>query len=177
MAKTQQGNFRINRGAADKFRSFCDAHGYTRAQGFDHLIGVLELEEARLAIPNRETEITEFDRCPKSLQASYLNSLELAANAEVRVREEFARDLDRGTRMVEDYQKQITDLQSQNKELTEQAAKASQLESQVEELHTALAKERAEAAERLAEQEQMVMVLNNNWRYTSSSPPRRRCKA
>lgn len=168
MAETKPKNFRAHDDTAKEFRLFCETHGYSHAQGFEHLLGALELQEARLAIPNRETEISEFERCLKLLQASYLTSLELTTNAEARVREEFARDLDRGTRMVEDYQKQITDFQVQNKELSEQAAKANQLEAQVEELRGVLTNERAEAAERLAEQKQIVMVLNNNFAATQS---------
>lgn len=162
MAETKPKNFRVHDDAAKEFRLFCETHGYSHAQGFDHLLGALELQQARLAIPNRETEISEFERCLKSLQSSYLTSLELATNAEARVPEEYARDLDRGTRMVEDYQKQIGDLQNQAKELSMQADKASELEAQVDELRQALISERAEAAERLTEQKQIVNVLNES---------------
>ena len=73
----RQVNFRIDQASADAFRSFCTANGMNQAQGFDHLIQVLELNNAKAATPGRAVEIENFERLTKDLLAAYLTSLEL----------------------------------------------------------------------------------------------------
>ena len=52
----RQVNFRIDQASADAFRSFCTANGMNQAQGFDHLIQVLELNNAKAAVaPGKNT--------------------------------------------------------------------------------------------------------------------------
>ena len=54
MAEAKQTNFRIDPETADAFRKFCDDNGYTQAQGFDHLMDVLMMDEAKKAAPDRD---------------------------------------------------------------------------------------------------------------------------
>lgn len=93
MSELKQANFRINPETADAFRAFCREHGMDQAQGFDHIMQIVELDKAKAANPNRLTEIEEFERLAKSLIAAYLNSLEIASTTEERVQEQFQTNL------------------------------------------------------------------------------------
>lgn len=47
MGEVRQTNFRVDQDTADKFREFCAAAGMNQAQGFDHVMQVLELDRAK----------------------------------------------------------------------------------------------------------------------------------
>ena len=98
----RQVNFRIDQASADAFRSFCTANGMNQAQGFDHLIQVLELNNAKAATPGRAVEIENFERLTKDLLAAYLTSLELGNTTEARVAERFKTDLQRKDRTIDE---------------------------------------------------------------------------
>ena len=51
MGEIKQTNFRVDTDTADAFRAFCTEHGMNQAQGFDHLIQILELNNAKIATP------------------------------------------------------------------------------------------------------------------------------
>ena len=55
MGEVKQTNFRVDQDTADKFREFCAAAGMNQAQGFDHMMQVLELDRAKEAVPSRAT--------------------------------------------------------------------------------------------------------------------------
>ena len=50
MGEVRQTNFRVDQDTADKFREFCAAAGMNQAQGFDHVMQVLELDRAKEAV-------------------------------------------------------------------------------------------------------------------------------
>ena len=94
MGEVKQTNFRIDSETADAFRAFCKDNNMDQAQGFDHLMQVLEIDRAKTSIPERETEITEFERHIKSVLSAYLQSLEIAESTEERLLETFRQRLD-----------------------------------------------------------------------------------
>ena len=94
MGDIKQTNFRIDTETADRFRSFCEESGMNQAQGFDHIMAVLEMDKAKAAVPERVTEIEEFERHTKSILSAYLGSLEIAKNTEERVLEQFKTKLE-----------------------------------------------------------------------------------
>ena len=94
MGEVKQTNFRIDSETADAFRTFCKDNNMDQAQGFDHLMQVLEIDRAKTSIPERETEITEFERHIKSVLSAYLQSLEIAESTEERLLETFRQRLD-----------------------------------------------------------------------------------
>ena len=106
----RQVNFRIDQASADAFRSFCTANGMNQAQGFDHLIQVLELNNAKAATPGRAVEIENFERLTKDLLAAYLTSLELGNTTEARVAERFKTDLQRKDRTIDELREKANDL-------------------------------------------------------------------
>lgn len=81
--------FRFGSESTAKFKAYCEENGLTQAQGFDHIIEILELDRAKETIPERLIEIEEFERHAKSITSAYLTSLEINANAEARIREQF----------------------------------------------------------------------------------------
>lgn len=93
MGEIKQTNFRIDSESADAFRQFCEEQGYNQAQGFDHMIQVLELNRAKAGIAGRLTEITTFEEYVKKLMGAYLTSLQVAQETEERVREDFETDI------------------------------------------------------------------------------------
>lgn len=89
MGEIKQANFRINTETAAQFREFCEANGLNQAQGFDHIMQIAEMDKAKATIPERATEIEEFERHAKNLITAYLNSLEIAESTEERLLEQF----------------------------------------------------------------------------------------
>ena len=78
--ESKQVNFRIDPDSAEAFRLFCTTHGMNQAQGFDHLIQVLELNNAKAATPGRAVEIENFERLLKekrSLRLQWQRNLNL----------------------------------------------------------------------------------------------------
>ena len=53
MGEIKQANFRIDSDTADAFRAFCEQKGMNQAQGFDHVMQVFELNQAKSSIPGR----------------------------------------------------------------------------------------------------------------------------
>ena len=49
MGEVKQTNFRINTEDAEKFREFCNANGMNQAQGFDHIMQIIEMDKAKAA--------------------------------------------------------------------------------------------------------------------------------
>ncbi len=110
MGDIKQTNFRIGTEAADKFRTFCESEGMSQAQGFAHLLQVLELNNAKTVLSNRETEITDFEMHTKALLDAFLHSLEICSNAEERAREEYAMQLDQKDRTIAEMAQRCKDL-------------------------------------------------------------------
>lgn len=119
MGEIKQTNFRINNETADQFRAFCEENGMNQAQGFDHLMQVLELSQAKEYIPERRVEIEEFERNIKAVMSGYINSVEIAKNTEIRVREEFNTALVRKDEVIDTLHKKVEEY----KEVVDQAIK------------------------------------------------------
>ena len=124
MGEIKQANFRIDSDTADAFRAFCEQKGMNQAQGFDHVMQVFELNQAKSSIPGRSVEIEEFETMVKSITSAYLYSLELNQNAEARAREEFSSELQRKELRLTELQKKVDAesalLTKQEQTLTEQ---------------------------------------------------------
>lgn len=115
MGEIKQTNFRVDQETADEFRAFCVDHGMNQAQGFAHIMQVVELNRAKAAAPGRATEIEHFEKLVKDLLAVYLNSVELANTAEVRAKENFSLDLDQKDRQIHELQRKLDDMKRENK--------------------------------------------------------------
>ena len=89
MSETKPINFRINPETANRFRAFCEELGMNQAQFFDHVMSIFEMNEAKSILPERLTEISEFERYANSMITAYIGSLELAKTTEERVFAQF----------------------------------------------------------------------------------------
>lgn len=149
MGEVKQTNFRVDQETADKFRQFCMDAGMNQAQGFDHVMEVLEMDRAKEAVPGRATEIEEFERNIKAVMAAYMNSLEINSNAEERVREQFSAALDSKDKTIQDLQGQVARLQGEKDTAEKVAADVAEAAAQASKDAEA-ATEKAESASQLA---------------------------
>ena len=112
----KQVNFRLDRNTIDAFRQFCNAQGMNQAQGFDHLMQVLELNNAKTTTPGRAVEIENFERLLKEILSIYVGSIELSSNAEARVLERFKSDLKRKDRTIDELREKIIHMEKEKQE-------------------------------------------------------------
>ncbi len=151
MNEIKQANFRISQDDADAFRQYCESNGYNQAQGFEHLIQVMELNNAKIATPGRAVEIEDFERNIKAVMSAYLNSIEINNNSEARIREEFSNSLTSKDKTISDLQDKVTILTEDKESAEETSAKAAQAAAQAMK-EADIAKEQAEIASKLAEE-------------------------
>lgn len=153
MDEVKQANFRIKQETADAFRKFCEENGMSQAQGFDHIMEVVALNDAKGSIPDRKTEIESFEMHAKALNEAYLRSLEIAEETQARVREEFKTLLAEKDKTITELQDKIADLKTTNdrmkkdREGIEKLAISSQREA-------AQARKEADAAQELSKEKE-----------------------
>ena len=116
MSEIKQATFRLNKETTEQFKEYCEENQLTAAQGFDYLMEVLALNNARASLTTRETEISNFEQHAKALISAYLHSLELNENAEARIREQFIAQIESQSQTIIGYQAQISTLEQQLEE-------------------------------------------------------------
>ena len=159
MGVVRQTNFRVDQDTADKFREFCAAAGMNQAQGFDHVMQVLELDRAKEAVPSRATEIEEYEMHVKAIMSAYMNSLEINNNAEDRIKEQFSTALESKDKTIQDLQAQIMRLKDEKDAAEQMATGAAETAAQSMK-ETAAATERAESVSQLvAEKDRTIGTL------------------
>lgn len=157
MGEIKQTNFRIDQETAEAFREFCAQNGMNQAQGFDHIMQILELDRAKMATPGREVEIETFQKNVKDITAAFLNSLDIYNNAEGRIKEQFSSSLNSKDSVIADLQAKIESLQSE-KEIAEQTA-TSATNAAVQAVKDAeTAKEQAATVTRLVEEKDKTIA-------------------
>lgn len=157
--ESKQVNFRIDPDSAEAFRQFCVTHGMNQAQGFDHLMQVLELNNAKAATPGRAVEIENFERLLKEILSAYIGSIELSSNAEARVLEQVQADLKRKDRTIDELRERIERMERE-KEESAAALSASQEEQARLQEQADHAADQLDAAKKAAsDQEEMNHIL------------------
>jgi hypothetical protein len=152
MAEIIKGtNFRLNQEDADQFRLFCESMGWNQAQGFTHLMHLLEMDVAKEVIPERKTEISDFEAHANALVAAFLHSLELNQNAEERIRMEFAQEIERNKTLLDEKIEQIKELKVQLVDLTGASEQAKQLQKELDAAVDQARHDRLDFEERLAD--------------------------
>lgn len=160
MGQIKQTNFRIDSDQADLFREFCENQGMNQAQGFDHLMEVLALNEAKMAIPERQLEIEEFERHTKAILNAFLTSIAVARDTEERIADGFHVQLESKDAIILDLQTRLAEKEA---EATQAAAYALDAEKKVKlsEETVADANARAKAAEKgIQDKEEINSMLN-----------------
>ena len=157
--ESKQVNFRIDPDSAEAFRQFCTSHGMNQAQGFDHLMQILELNNAKAATPGRIVEIENFERLLKEILSAYINSIELSSNAELRVQEHFRSDLKRKDQTIDELREQIKLMETEKKD-SDTATTALREEQKHLQEQAQYAIEQMEAAKKAAsDREEMNRIL------------------
>ncbi|MBR3560581.1 MAG: hypothetical protein IKN81_03510 [Oscillospiraceae bacterium] len=73
------------------------------------LINNYTLNEVQVAVPNRSTEIADFEAHAKALISLYAGSIATCENAESRIREEFRTGLEEKANTIQQLSKQLTE--------------------------------------------------------------------
>lgn len=158
MGEIKQTNMRLDSDTSARFKQFCDENGMNQAQGFDHIMQVLELNLAKNAIPGRVVEIESFEKLVKGIMSAYINSLEIMTETEARVKEEFSGNLTLKDQTIETLQKQIEDLKKNNEELAA-AQKLDEDAKKSAEERAENAVKQMEAAQKLATDKEQINIM------------------
>lgn len=158
MGDIRQANFRVDQDTADRFRSFCEENGLNQAQGFDHIMQIVELDKAKAVTPDRVTEIESFEKSVKDIMAAYLTSIEINDNAEARIREQFASDLLRKDKTIDELREKIGTLQIEKDEATLARDAAIGAQAQAEE-RAKTSVEQMEAAKKTASDQERINAM------------------
>ena len=132
MGEIKQANFRIDQETADSFRKFCEENGMNQAQGFDHIMQIVELNKLKTLVPERLTEIEEFERLIKGIMSAYLNAVEICTNSEARAREQFSADIKRNDDIIRGLQEQVSALKQENESNMQAQKEAAELKEKAE---------------------------------------------
>lgn len=151
MGEIKQTNFRIDQETADAFRRFCEENGMNQAQGFDHVMQVVELDKAKAAIPDRATEIEGFEKSVKDIMAAYLRLIEINNSAEARIREQFASSIDRNERAIDELREKAEQLQAEK-----EAAETARAEAEEREKNAA---DQMNAAKKIAADKEQINAM------------------
>ena len=154
-----QTNFRIDQETADQFRKFCKDNGMSQAQGFDHLMRILELDRAKTVFPGSEKDLETFEMYVKKITESYLRSVEDYNNAKELAHEQYASLLESKDQTIADLQKKTADLQDAKTAAEQTASSAAKAAAQaVKEAQAA--REQAETANKLvSEKDKTISTL------------------
>lgn len=155
MGDIKQTNFRIDQETADAFRRFCEENGFNQAQGFDHVMQVVEMDRAKAAVPERVVEIESFEKSVKDIMAAYLSSIKIARDTEARIHEQYASDFNRRDRIVDDLREKADRLKEEKDAAAAAAGEAIAAKERAEKEAAAAEKIRA-AAEKTAEDKKTI---------------------
>lgn len=168
MGEIKQTNFRIDEENANKFRKFCEEEGFNQAQGFDHLIQVLEFDKAKMSIPTRVMEMEEFERHTKALLAAFLNSLEIAENTEERVMDRVQTQMENKDQMLFKLQE---DLKAKEMEIQELKNSAEELQNMFD-MVSKNAKDQVNSNDKLTkaleDKEEVISILKEKIKETEN---------
>ena len=135
-------NIRAPEAVFDRLKTLADESFPSQGAALEALLNSWEIQAAKGAIPNRETDISDFDSHVQAIQRAFIHSLEIAQNADARARDAFRQK-------VETLDKEKAELRQK---LEEAEAKARLAETKAEKANAAAldANARADAAERHA---------------------------
>lgn len=157
MGEIKQTNFRIDQEAADAFRKFCEENGMNQAQGFDHMMQVMELNRAKAMVPNSAKDIESFEMYMKKIMEAYLKSVEDYNTARESAMEEFSSALTSKDKIIASLQERNAQLQEDKKVAEQTATSASQAANQAVK-EASVAKTQAETASKLADEKDKTIA-------------------
>lgn len=105
-------SFRVTDDVMARFKEIQDEMGLTHDGALKMLVDAYELDRAKNAIPDRETEISNFQTKANELIEAFIFSLQLNQDAEARIRSEFALQLQTKDETIANYQEQLKTVQN-----------------------------------------------------------------
>ena len=160
-----QLNIRVPEEVADRFRTFCKEQGFSQPQGMDSLLSMMDLVQAKEAMPNRQTEIEGFEMHIKAVMDAFVNSLAVNADAEERVKQQFIAALESKDKtimnlqdQVEAYKTMLVDAQSAQQQSEDRTA-AAEAATAAAEKEKAAAEQATEAARQTAEDKTAIVDM------------------
>lgn len=162
MGEIKQTNFRLDEESVAAFRQYCEEQKINHAKGFDHLLEMIKIEQSKNAMPDRKTDIDDFECHINKLLEAYRHSLEINANAEQRVQERFAADICRRDRELDELKAELNKLKAEKE--TAEATTAGAVEAKkIAEKNEKIATDQAEALKKSADdQDRIIAMLNAN---------------
>lgn len=151
MGEVKQTNFRIDSETADAFRKFCDEHGLNQAQGFDHIMQIVEMDNAKVTLPERATDIESFEMHVKALTEAYLYNLAITSETEARVKEQFKTALEQRDQTIRDMQQKAAEMKTEL-DAAKDAVSYAESHAAMSKQETERFKKDAEAAQKLADE-------------------------
>lgn len=122
--KTVARTFRITESFSEKLDALCTELGIKQAAALDSLITAYEMQQSKAILPDRKTEIEDYDTHIQALQSAFLHALEVTENTEQRVRAEFQRQLESKDSMIISLQESIKSLETKVQAADERAVNA-----------------------------------------------------
>ena len=153
----KQTNFRIDQESADAFRKFCDENGLNQAQGFDHMIQVMELNRAKTIVPGSAKDIETFEMYMKKVMEAYLKSVEDYSTARETAREDFASALESKDKTIASLQEKADKL-AEGKQILEKVTSEARAERDQAVKEATAAKEQAETVSKLADEKDKTIL-------------------
>jgi len=89
-----------------KFKALAETLG-NQGTALESLLNTYEMQNAKVVITERKTDIEDFDAHLQAISSAFLHSLEITENTTERVRAEFQRQLDSKDNIISDLQKRI----------------------------------------------------------------------
>lgn len=154
-------SFRVTDSVMERFVALREEMNLTQDSALAMLINTYELEQAKQAIPDRETEITNFQMKARELVDAFLYSLQLNQDAEARVRQEYDSELLRNKKLLDEKLEQIDELKAKVVLLRAAEEKANALQAELGALSEQARKEHSEAEARLAEKDRLIATLDS----------------
>lgn len=153
-----QLNMRVSEEIAERFRTFCREQGISQPQGMDSLLSMMELVQAKDAMPARQTEIEGFEMHIKAVMDAFIYSLSINAEAEERVKQQFISSLDSKDKTIIRLQEEVEKLQDRLAE-TQKIEQESENRAVEAEKKAAAASDAAEAAQQSAEDKAAIVDM------------------
>lgn len=122
--KTVARTFRMTENFSQKIDAICAELGIKQAAALDSLITAYEMQQSKAILPDRQTEIEDYDTHIQALQSAFLHALEITENTEQRVRAEFQRQLESKDSTIIRLQESIKELEARAQTADERATAA-----------------------------------------------------
>ena len=141
-----------------------------QAQGFDHVMQVVALDKAKSSVPSRITEIESFEKSVKDIMDAYLYSIKINQDAEERIREQFASDLERKDATIDDLRAKIEKIQYEKEDAEARTADAMKtMEQSVKDAARSAERDKEEAVKQISDTlQEKISSLRDELRLSKS---------